>query len=721
MTARPLHVDRHLTDPLALPIGLAPWLRAMELRARGLHAQVWEIYGRAPICRAFEEAAEAIERFVFDDQASLLIRALKRPLRQLAPNTTANKSLDRYATQLFEQVELAIRTQSAFEELHLRVSKLVSTTGTRLPTLTAQYLGEARLTAVALERVNKLSDIERMHRRCRWVEDKLSTLLDGAPDVSSSEISRVALGPQPRPEELRALRRLRMRQRDAIARRSGLTAGTRLLIVRHQTMLDEAASASHAPSQPLDFILERLSQTLSDVTSGFADHEDVLLGVGMVGKASEALRAGLHEASPRRTTRQTGAAVDRDASVLYVIPIDDRNVLVTRNRESPIRLWTTHDPRPNQTVPARVFAATGKWHSQKLAELDIAPLFEGVAIGFRWLRNVRDASIRLVAEDGEDWFGVIEQRGRVAPTDVAAWKQSCQTSGALRVLRTPEDLERHEIVPVGLVGDAAESLFGFTTRRVLSPLADTPFAWLRTDTSPEIASAPPDREFSLFRLLHRRHAAFSLRALAAAQVEGERGRGFLYAPVLALRTAEAPPLLQWLSNPTTLFDCLRSVARVLIAVRETGYSLGACHLDMFAFAVDWDAELRHAKPRAILYTAPLATPFGSRFGGGMISDSFSYPRLRFRGVDPEVVKGAIASPKIDAVAFAVFALEVLATKSVVEGPTALNWDLLPAFVEAKADVAFADPAMAREFAAALKGSTSPEQTWKLIEKLASEK
>ncbi|MEJ7811626.1 MAG: hypothetical protein WKG32_14535 [Gemmatimonadaceae bacterium] len=734
------YVDEVLRDPLAVPPGVSAWLRDIESRARALHARVFDTHGRTLPIPVLEEAARGIEHFLHDRTSGALHRTLRRPLGQLAPGTPASSSFGKYAHGLFERVEEALAVQAAADVLRRSIDELRERYAPRLPNLAEGTLRDARLTDDGVAKAHRVRDLERMTRRLQWANDRLERLLaelppGAAPPLAPGHPLARAAG-TPTLDELRAALSLRLEQRRNVTNSAGVAAELRRLAARHRDALRRAAGPEvHAEPATYLVAAEHLASVAALPDAPVAGQYDaVMLWFGLLHEARGAVNTAISGPAWRPVPTDTVSTspsdaddreLDDDDLIDFVVPIDDRYALITKRIRSAVRVWTWGAAREGASVRVRAFGEASTWQSAALAQLDVAPCFGSLSPAEpAWYRSQRDAVLSLVEPDGEDWFARIDSPGTLVRLDVPAWKERCGSPGALRVLEEPHNVVPGTTLWVGPAPGYTQSFLGFRTQTVRTPLMGHPVAWLRSgEATTSAAEVALEREHALFVRVAESSAGIALQPLGGGRIEESSTSGFLYARPLALRPEQSPPLADWLTrNQAVAIDCLRSVARVLVAVRDAGFSLGQCHPDMFAFGMDWSDTTRPPRPVAVLVSAPFAARLGTRFiaaaSPGKL-DGLQYPKVRFRGAVPAVLQGHAATPEVDAQAFGILALDVLAKQPIVEGSTWFIWELLPDFVIAKAAQVYSQPTIASAIAESMKDPSKVGRVWAWMESLAA--
>jgi hypothetical protein len=400
---------------------------------------------------------------------------------------------------------------------------------------------------------------------------------------------------------------------------------------------------------------------------------------------------------PRLPARASEPDPLRSPSTLFVVPIEGAWAWITRDTPSPVRLRALA-AEPGRKVAAQVFAADREEVAFRVAELDVVPLFAGASEAVpAWYVTELPARLRVEASFRDGWFARVMERGAVRRLETPAWSEQMGEPGAIRLLPPPDRLDGAKGIEVGPTGLEASEFLGLKTLVVRAPFHHDPTAWLRTGSGTVAAEEAIERERELFARLERRSGARGLRYVSRASLAGTAEYGVLYAAPFGLRAESSPPLADWVRERPLAF--IRAVAAAMLAAHEAGFVLGLCHLSMFAFSAGFGGRDAEPRPHAVLCCAPYATPAGHYFPADTGSRGFaSFPSLGYQALLPWLTGAEAALPDIDALAFALFALDLLPRRA--SSTPLRSWSDLVAFSGTAAE-SYQRPELAARLAAPL--------------------
>jgi len=662
VTEGALRVDRVLADPLGVPRGLDRMLRRIERGARDAGDRLAPLAARPDAADAVRAAAEEVERFLEDESRSPLLRALRRPLTQIAPGRPGAQTLQRCWDGLQGRVDAAVRLQEALDAVRAAVRELREEFQADLPRATRRVLAAERLDDAALARLERAQDAERLlRRRVPAARDALQELRDAMEPAAAAEMERgSSWDEEAAPGELLAVLRLRRRAWAELLHGHDRLRALRVTAARQVGALGRAGGWARPARDPAHAVAQQLAARLLRDPDGARDGADLALWGELLGSAADALHL------PERA----GWAAQLDApappeerdfgSTYFVVPIDAEHALVTSATRSSVRVHTRRVAL-DRAIECFAFLEEGDAETLPLARLDVEPLFDGLGDAPAWYATKVRARLQVVARHGADWIARIVRRGTLARSPVAAWNPARRGDDRLRVLGTLS-APAAEPFAVGPADDAPREFCGVRTVPVATPLAECSAAWLRLPTGGGWAAEAVDAEEACFRAVAR-HVAGTVPAWAGrGRLDGRDDEGPLYVPPLGLRAGELPALRTWLFAGNAL-PALEAVARLWLRLVDAGWGIGAYHPDALVFSLGWRTAGRSGPAaHAVVAEAPFAAMLGQAHRRPPPEEALfpRYEGLGCRVLPPAAALGEAALPATEAQAFALFALDALA-------------------------------------------------------------
>jgi hypothetical protein len=659
-----LRVDSVLADPLGVPRGLDQLLRRMERGAREAQARLAPLAARPDAVEAVRAAAAEVERFLDDEARSPLLRALRRPLVQIAPGRPGAQVLQRCWDGLRGRAEAAVRLQEELDVVRAAVQELRGRFEADLPRATRQVLRAERLDDESLAGVGRAQDAERLlRRRVPVALDALQELLDAADPAATAALERGARwNEEAAPGELLAVLRLRWRERARLLHGRDRLRALRLTAARQVSGLGQAGGWARPARDAVHAVAEQFAARLLRDPDGTGGGEDLALWAELLGSAADALHAPERAHGWAAQLDPPSVPEERDfGSTHFVIPIDDEYALITAATRSSVRV---HDRRVtlDRTVECFAFLEEGDAESLPLARLDVAPLFEGLGDAPAWYATTQRARLQVIARHGGDWIARIVRRGTLAPSGVAAWHPARRGNDRLRVLGTLSAPPPDEPFVVGPTGEGPRGFCGVLSVPVATPLAECSTGWLRLPAGGGWTTAAVEAEETCFRTVARRSARTVPAWVGRGRLEGRDYTGPLYLPPLGLRAAELPTLRTWLFSNSGL-PLLHAVAGLWLRLMDAGCGIGVYHADTLVFSLGWPLEGRPGPTaHAVVAEAPFATLLGQPHRAPPPDEALvpRYEALGCRVLPPAAARGEVALPATEAQAFALFALNALA-------------------------------------------------------------
>jgi hypothetical protein len=664
-------------DLLIVPRGTGEWLRQTERRARHVLSRAESAKDQFGRCPELQEAVEALRKFVDDGQSGTLRRLVGRSLDKVSMGSITQGNLASLANGIIERTEAAIELQAELDGLREDIEA-------DLPTFTAEHLERARLTEPHLVKVRTSKLISPMRMKLERVREILAGIAAHVEFNGSERASSQGVVPHPADgptiTELRATAQLYLKDRNREITSSIPHLENQRVAVRHlRTLASIRETAGEESLGPAAAIVERLTAScIRTNTSAVAGAQDTPLWLGMLSGSHNRLFPRDHR---QQWASQLGVLVNDlstetsiDGTVSYqVIPFSDRYSLISPTHASTIKVWS-RAIRVGADVEVQTVQSPSLQDSPELYCREIAALFDGILSSESgWYRTVQRARLRVAARLQDGWIAKLEQRGRVSKLeDVHPWTAQSPDVGAIRVFGRPKTFRFTNDRDSARVGDphAESSFMGMRTIQVRTPFAGDEIAWMRDShgSSTHVREAL-EREAELFFAIHSdsnppdRHLV--IEPLGGGRLTAQRKARPMYAVPLALRHGEIGILDTWIRrSDATVVSVLSRVARIMVAAWNQNWALGSCHLRNFAYGVHWPDVDQEPVPHAILHAAPLATPFGTRLPSALLDQiADEYERLHLPVVLPAMLAGEATGALMDAIAFAMFSLDLLITQA----------------------------------------------------------
>ncbi|HEX8394037.1 MAG TPA: hypothetical protein VF665_16970 [Longimicrobium sp.] len=660
MTARsatPL-ADSALRNPVGIPPGLDRMLRTVEQGARRLRSRLAPLAERDDALPSLRAAAEEARLFLEDELRSPLHRALRRPLRQIAPGTPGASVLQQAFEGMRARAERAAELQEAVAVLRAGVRRLNDRHAPVLPRATRVALAAARVGEEDVARLRRAADVQPLQRRLAEAGRELDRLAAHLP-AGTAFRRGAAWDEEVAPEELVACMELRLRERGRVAQERAGAGPARPVTVRLVRELAAAAATPRAPSDP-QLCAQEAARMLVAGEADARGGEDLALWDGLVGWASGAVYAPAQASAWAPVLPAPGVQPDGDAGATrFVVPIDESYALITPHLRSGVRV---RDRRVvlDATVDCAAFSPPDEAETLGLAALDIAPLFDGLDAQPRWYSTQRNTQLLVVAETERGFLARVTRRGTLQRSRTPAWNPEPGERARLRVLGSLGDSVRPDVIDVGPGDGSARTFAGLQTTPVDLPFIDAPTAWLRSAV-PAHARNAVDEEAHFFRTVALRVPYTVPRWIGRGRCASRSLQGALYVKPFGLRAADSPPLQRWLAARNSV-ALLAAAARLWLRLHDAGCALGVYHVDHLVFRPDWSTPGERPRLLAVVAEAPFGTQLGRPHRRPPPDAGYVplYAGLGVRVLPPGVAAGQAASPETEARAFALFALDALA-------------------------------------------------------------
>jgi hypothetical protein len=741
--------DAVLANPLAVPAGVAGWLRGWERRIRDtMHSVVVDRATDEPSVPALDDALAELRQLHPDTEAGVFRLLIHRPLWQLAEGSAARETFDRYATTVIERVDAALVLMRELGPLRRQRDALVAEFGALFPNRLVEQLTRARARNVDIERLRRAVDVERMQARlarARIALERMATAAYGAGFEPTA--GRVIAGePESLAEMVVALTAERRTRRQLEQHTGGLRRHRERLAAELRGLALSAppkTKATPGRGSQTPFVLEQLIATSGDEHRTTLDGRDAPLWAGAIAGAMTA-----HHPLPDRFAWTPSLLIGRppedepprdettdEVRLLHAVAVDRGLLFLSPRAESAVRV-RTRTVHLGDTVECQVAPEMATRQTHAIVARDVATMFDGFdAEHSRWYETTSRMTARLVASYGDGWFARLETRGVVAALDQPAWHAEGPGS-AFRVLRSATaasaDISgRDHPHPVALAADTPRAAFlGFTLHDVRTGLLGDERAWMRGVTSTWRGAAESiRREHALFTALHRgsgdptgkpTSAPGGLQPIGWGVTEDGQHPLPLYR--IPLATVEAPGHLRtWISERDEhLLAVLTGVARIIDRVHAAGFALGAVHTEAFAYGIGWGPHPLSPVPTVSLAHAPCATRLGDPYAPPAAREMLPshYRRLRTPVLVPLVAGAQTATPERDMPGFGAFVLDLLLEEPVVERG-AVDWYDAERVVRERATAVSKRPELAKNFIRSIEDPLGWRRLLALCERLSS--
>ncbi len=659
MSQTPL-CDAVLATPIGVPPGLESALRGVERDARHARDGLLALAAAGDAVPAVGAALARLNAFLGDCRRSPLLRALRRPLRQIALGTPAWRRLESAWRAAVMQAAAATRLQRAVVDLRTDLARVTRRFGAAMPYWTVQVLARHRVDAAHVEGLRRDDGKKPLAERLARAEAELERLARHLPPPEELEsFQRAKRWPDGvTPGELLAAASLALAGRTAEP--ASAAVRLRASAARQLHALGAAAGWERGRTGAEHSVAEQLANAALAVRGEVDLIDDAPLWTGMMEASADGLyapgRAGAWQAQLNPPRAADGDAVDWGATH-FVLPISPHHALVTPEHPSAVRV-TSRRVTVDAALECAVFAGGSGFETVERARGEVAPLFTGLGDGPAWYRNERRTALTVIGRAGAQWLARIDRVGELAPVDAPAWRATAPREARLRVLL---DGAVPSAAPVGVGAVDAEvtELSGVEQRVVDAPFARVRRAWLKTAASPA-DEARVEAEHAFFRHLSARLDGAGLRPLGRGRLDRPAAEGPLYVPPFAFALRDSPPLARWAAAAPIGVLC--AVARLSVRLWAAGLALGLYHRAAFAFRVEWTAG-GVLRPLPVITMAPFAAVMGEprpELGAAGVAPEF--PELGVRLLPHALASGFPATPGTEAQAFVLFALDLLAKR-----------------------------------------------------------
>ena len=623
----------------------------------------------------------------------MLHRLVRRPLIQLKPGTPARAVAERSAAHLFENAQIALELHPRILEIGRLLANLQARFGATFPHMLADHVSAAGITENAVASIRATADVERLEQRIARVTFLLQEDADAVErsslkvEIEQGDIDSEALITI---TELIALRESAVRRRriqstasQTLSMAAGQTAATAMEILDAQT-------PTTAPNtSPTAGVVEHLAaRAVSRWTQGLAlDATDYMTGVlsasanGMLPTVERFIWRPPIGSLRLAVTEIVGRVeLEADESTFYSIPLGKDFVLFSKKSPSVVRLYsralrigeivecTARPIGELDTLPATT------------ADFDLRAQFDGLdQIFSRWYRADSRSEVRVIARCGDEWFGRIQKQGHLDCLKEPASIDRPPLVGAFRILRPPTitpPLEDGPTAAEAMVTGPPRVLLGLKSTPVSMPFSGQRSGLARSFSGRSkkgVDAVERERAFlsqlDTARKLQRIPGISTTSHIGYVSLPRARGTGKVQAwPCYAMPLAVWEPDYDrtWLQGDLgNTIALLGSVARIVCAANDLGFSIGAFGFQSFAIGIGWRRPNCNPRPEALLVSAPTVCRMGERYYDPSDKD-LAIERHRHVGVAlaAQLEERKTAAATVDAACFAMFALDMLVKDSV---------------------------------------------------------
>lgn len=619
--------DEYAARPKAMFSNVLGWARSMERRAVALRAQLRAVDPELGAL-VIEKAVSQLDGFL-QPGVGRLARALARPPAQLSAESTARRLVESAMEKLLAQGETALGMANELAILEREIAIDRDRFRALLPNVTGSLLDRALLQEQHVRAIRTRDGIRRARRRHAIVRETLLRYEVAALTWSTrTKDVEVVNGAILTIDELHALVTFSRDERKKAATQRDTGVLVRDLASAQLNIL--SSLAKHIDATTESSALERLLARGDTFTSygTMARGDEAIVSAGALGAAT---RAGA-----QLSTRRKGApnqfrwkpvprsvAVSegtRDDAVEWnVISLADGIVCLSRDDDSPLRLFNAG--RELGTEKDVVIKMDARLGPENIGRKDLESLNDMTDTRAGWYTQTSRTRIRLIATDGDLWFGELVKKGVLTRRDGNGASARAPQGLTMKLLGPQRDWN---MLPLeqDIIFEGTPVRFGAIRRQgARSGLqnAELLVAHCVDDSTNEVAASALKRERALFEALEAQVGSVGgpLAAIAttfigigkAAKLEPcPLYRAF---PYLEVRDDAATAWLR-VSDQAT-FSAIRSIAEIFQWVWQSNWTLGVCTPMMFGFSLRWDPDSGLPLPTARLIAAPFATPVGAQF------------------------------------------------------------------------------------------------------------
>jgi hypothetical protein len=676
--------DEFATRPKAIFSNVAGWARGIERRAAVLKVRLDALEAETGTL-IVQRARLQLDAFLAP-RTGRFSRILARPPAQLAAGLPPRRIAESLIAKLLQQAETAVdvaQQLSAFED---QLAEDRARFGALLPNLTRTLLDHAQLMEHHVVDIVSIDGVERARRRHITVREKLMIYEEAAKEFPLAGVGHtITEDCKYTIDELHALLHLARVARARSTARSNIGAFVRNIAAKRLNELGRfgVRGAAGAESAALETLLER-SQTLALRQTASRSHDAITM--------AGALGAGARSGMTSRVTRgrsenefswqpsfqaEEAEVSEREGAIEWsVISVVDDVVCLTRHDDSPLRLFNA-----GMTIAqeVEVVVKSGRHVGpDEAGRSDIDFLCDITDLRAGWFSQTKRAKVRLIATDGEVWFGQLLRKGLLTRRDRSGAKEMAPTGVVIKLLGPERDWGAVGL-PQDVVLEGTPITFGGIQRhsaRAGLQHAGYVVAHYAADSADEGMKLALVRERQFFEGIELQDggAAGSFASVGITSVgtgmAPRVGECILYRASAGLEFRDDNSAAWLRTSDESTFAVAQSVAQIYQRVWQAKWSLATCTLSMFNFGLRWDPTSGIPLPVARLVTAPFATPLGARYlipAAPQHGVTPRYERLGTPMYSSRLLQGETAMEGTDLFAWLYFCFELLAKSPIHYG------------------------------------------------------
>ncbi len=618
--------DEYAARPKVMFSSVLGWARSMERRAVVLSAQLRAVDPELGAL-VIERAASQLDAFL-QPAKGRLARALARPPAQLSVGSTARRLVETAMNKLLAQAETALGIANELAILEREIAIDRDRFHTLLPNVTKRLLDRALLQKQHVRAIGTRDGIGRARRRYVMVRETLlryevaaltwSTRTKDVVVVSDSILTI---------DELHALVTFSRDERKKAATQRDTGVLVRDLASVQLNVLSSLAKRTDATTE--SSALERLLARGDTFTSHgtVAKGDEAIVSAGALGAATRAAaqlstrrKGALNQFCWKPVPRSVSVSEStRDDAIEWnVISLADGIVCLSRHDDSPLRLFNAG--RELGTEIDVVIKTDARLGPESIGRKDLESLNELTDARAGWFTQTSRTRIRLIATDGDLWFGELVKRGVLTRRGGNGASARAPQGLTMKLLGPQREWNAFPLEQ-DIIFEGAPVRFGAIRRQgARSGLQNAELLVVHcVDSSNEVAVSALKRERALFEALETQVGEVGGPLAAIATTFIGIGKAAKLEPCLLYRAfpdleVRDDTATAWLRvSDQATFSVIRSVAEIFHWAWKANWTLGVCTPMMFGFSLRWDPDSGFPLPTARLIAAPFATPVGAPY------------------------------------------------------------------------------------------------------------
>lgn len=619
--------DEYAARPKVMFSSVLGWARSMERRAVVLSAQLRAVDPELG-ASVIERAASQLDAFL-QPAKGRLARALARPPSQLSVGSTARRLVETAMDKLLAQAETALGMANELAILEREIAIDRDRFRTLLPNVTKMLLDRALLQKQHVRAIGTRDGIGRARRRYAMVRETLLryevaalTWSTRTNDVGVVNDSILTI------DELHALVTFSRDERKKAATQRDTGVLVRDLASVQLNVLSSLAKPTDATTESgaLERLLARGDTFTSygTVTRG----DEAIVSAGALGAATRAAvqlstlrNDAINQFRWKPVPRSVAVSEStRDDAVEWnVISLADGIVCLSRQDDSPLRLFNAG--RELGTEIDVVIKTDARLGPESIARKDLESLNDLTDARAGWFTQTSRTRIRLIATDGDLWFGELVKRGVLTRRGGNGASARASQGLTMKLLGPQRDWNSFPLEQ-DIIFEGAPVRFGIIRRQgARSGLqnAELLVAHCVEDSTNEVAVSALKRERALFEAFETQVGGVGSPLAAIATTFIGVGKAAKLEPCLLYRAfpdleVRDDAATAWLRvSDQATFSVIRSIAEIFHWTWKANWTLGVCTPMMFGFSLRWDPDSGLPLPTARLISAPFATLVGAPF------------------------------------------------------------------------------------------------------------